>query len=205
MLGFRPSNMERASIDTVLGSRGDKRIDVDGMDIRLGGSNKARPHAHAGCASGQRSGHCAAGANAAGSENRNLGHGVEHLAKEMHEPHCAANMTTRLDPLRDNHIASDSCRLPGLVGRPDLPRCQRTLLMDNPDELRTRIAVEELDNPADLGSLLNTLVRAGLRRGAARSDNEVYSEWATGQFPRTMEKGGESRWIEAAARGPEHA
>ena len=77
--------------------------------------------------------------------------------------------------------------------------------MDNLDELRIGIAVEELDNPADFGGLLDALAPAGLRRGAARSDNEVYSEWATCQLPCTLKKSGERGWIEAAACGSEHA
>ncbi|WP_439400426.1 hypothetical protein ACRQ5Q_43690 (plasmid) [Bradyrhizobium sp. PMVTL-01] len=40
-------------------------------------------------------------------------------------------MTARLDPLGDNHIASGSYRLLGLVSRADLPRFQRAVVMGN--------------------------------------------------------------------------
>src|SRR5579871_2359183 len=205
MRSFRPPNVERATVDTVLGPRGDKRVHVGWMDIGLGGSDKPCSHANASRAGRERSGHRTACANAAGSENSNVGHGLEHLAKQMHQPDSAANMAAGLDPLRDNYVASHSCSLPGLVGRPHLPGCQRAMVMDNLDELRTRITVEELNNPGDLGGLLDALARAGLRWSAARSDNEVYSEWATGQLAYTIEKRAERGWIEAAARGSEHA
>jgi len=141
-------DVERARVDAVLGPRGDERVNVDRMDIGLGGGEKPCPHAHAGRAGRERGGHRAAGANAAGSENRNLRRGFKHLAKQMHEPDRAANMAAGLAPLRHNHIAAYSRRLAGLVGRPDLPRRQRAVVMDYLYKLRTGIAVEKLDNRA---------------------------------------------------------
>src|SRR3954454_15338919 len=144
MRRIRPPITERSRDDRVLRTGRHERLDVHRMSDGLFGRNEAG--ADSGCirARGERRSHRTAGTDSPRGDERQLDD-LAHLVEKREEPDGSTNMTTGLDALYDQDIATCVARRSCLIDGADLPTDPSPTNVGYLNQRSVRFTPEELD------------------------------------------------------------
>ena len=156
MRRIRPAVTEGSRDDRVLRLRRNERRHVRRMSDRFSRSNEAGADADRIRACGERRSHGTAGADSPRGDERQLDD-LAHLVEQREEPDGSANMTTSLDALYDQEIATRVARRERFIDGADLPTDPSPATLGCLNQRSVRFTPEELDERTPGGRVLQRI------------------------------------------------